>query len=194
MGDKREQDDWQQAAEASVTPEAEIISAPGPEDDMADFDLEDYMTAYKQLLAEKDALAGEKAEVEAKLLRMQADFDNFRRRQRENNEEVVRQAAANLAEALLPVVDNLERALTAMQDTPDKQGVEMIYRQFMQTLENAGVAEIAATGEMFDPKLHQAVMQCEATEADKGRVMNVLQKGYIMHGRLLRAAMVQVGN
>lgn len=192
MSEEMEKDNLGEQAE-DITQPPEENSGQSWQDAMVDFDLEDYMSAYKQLLAEKEALMAEKGDLDARLLRLQADFDNYRRRQRESNEETIRQAASSLVAQLLPVVDNLERALGAMSDSQDKLGVEMIYRHFMQLLQGAGLEEVPALGEMFDPNLHQAVTQSEAAAEDKGRVLCVLQKGYTMNGRLLRAAMVQVG-
>lgn len=181
-----------QAASASAETKTETSAA---EEDAAEgeFDIADYLEQYKAL---EQALAAAKQasdDAEAKLLRMQADFDNYRRRQRQESEEQTKRAAAGLTESLLPVLDNFERAVAAMADSPDREGVAMIAKQLLQVLENAGLAEIEAQGAEFDPNFHQAVMRSEVEEADKGKVLMVLQKGYTFQGKLLRAAMVQVG-
>ena len=181
-----------QAASASAETKTETSAA---EEDAAEgeFDITDYLEQYKAL---EQALAAAKQasdDAEAKLLRMQADFDNYRRRQRQESEEQTKRAAAGLTESLLPVLDNFERAVAAMADSPEREGVIMIAKQLLQVLENAGLAEIEAQGAEFDPNFHQAVMRSEVEEADKGKVLMVLQKGYTFQGKLLRAAMVQVG-
>lgn len=194
--DKPEQENLaeEQACQSEESAKAaEAAAADDADEPEGEFDVADYLEQYKAL---EQALAAAKqasGEAEAKLLRMQADFDNYRRRQRQESEDVVKRAAAGLAESLLPVLDNFERAVAAMQDTPEREGVAMIAKQFLQVLENAGLAEIEALGADFDPNIHQAVMQTEAAEADKGKVLMVLQKGYTFNGKLLRAAMVQVG-
>lgn len=171
---------------------AEGTDAPAEETD-AEFSLEDYMRQYKELEAEQAKLTEEKEQLDARFLRLQADFDNFRRRSRADNEEASRRAAAAVAEGLLPVLDNFERALAAMEDTADRQGVELIMKQLQTALANSGLAEIEAEGKDFDPKLHHAVSQADAGEEGRNKVIMVLQKGYTFNGRLLRAAMVQVG-
>ena len=98
-----------------------------------------------------------------------------------------------MAEGLLPVLDNFERALAAMEDGADRQGVELIMKQLQTALGNSGLAEIEAQDQDFDPNLHHAVSQVDAGEEGRNKVIMVLQKGYTFNGKLLRAAMVQVG-
>lgn len=153
----------------------------------------DLQMRLNTLEAELDAAKAATEDAQAKLLRMQADFDNFRRRQREESERTVAQAAASVVADLLPVLDNFERALAAMEQTAEKDGVEMIAKQLLSVLTNAGLEEIEALGADFDPNLHQAVMQTEAGEENKNKVTMVLQRGYTLKGKLLRPVMVQVG-
>ena len=180
------------AKEAEAAEEAAAETS-AEETEEAEFSLEDYMRQYKELEAEKATLTEEKEQLDARFLRLQADFDNFRRRSRADNEEASRRAAAAVAEGLLPVLDNFERALAAMEDTADREGVELIMKQLQTALANSGLAEIEAEGKDFDPKLHHAVSQADAGEEGRNKVIMVLQKGYTFNGRLLRAAMVQVG-
>lgn len=151
-----------------------------------DFDINDFLFQYKDALA-----ASEEAETRA--LRVQADFDNFRRRSRKDMEEIGKRAVGDLICCLLPILDNFERALSMMADSPDKEGVGMIYKQLYAALENVGLREIEALGVVFDPNIHQAVAQESADEDSKGKVLSVLQKGYMLEDKLLRPAMVQVG-
>ncbi len=138
-------------------------------------------------------LADEKAEAEQKLARLQADFDNFRRRKAKESEDQIKTATAGLMTALLPVLDNFERAMTAMAQSPDKDGVLLIQKQLQNVLEQAGLSEIEAAGADFDPNFHEAVMQTDAGEENRGKVTLVVQKGYLLNDKLLRASMVQVG-
>lgn len=181
------------AEEEAAAAENAAAAAAEPEDEDEEFDVNDYLRQYQDL--EKECAAAKEAlsAAEARLLRLQADFDNYRRRQREAEEDGKKQAAASLASSILPVLDNFERALAAMEDTPAKEGVELIAKQLLQVLQAAGLEEIPAQGEEFDPNLHQAVLRAEAGEENLGKVTMVLQRGYLFHGKLLRASMVQVG-
>lgn len=151
-----------------------------------DFDIKEFLDQFK-------AAEAAKAEAEAKALRLQADFDNYRRRSKQDTEAAIHRAAGDLIGNILPVLDNFERAWKAMADGPDKDGVTLIARQLLDVLANAGLAPIEAQGKDFDPNLHHAVSQAEAGEEMKGKVTSILQKGYTLNGKLLRAAMVQVG-
>ena len=127
--------------------------------------------------------------------RVQADFDNFRRRNQNVRKEAFDDGARTFATTLLPVIDNLERAIAAAQNSADeslKSGVEMVYRQLVECFEKRGITAIDRLGEPFDPNLENAVMQGTADEGDPGTVCAVFQKGYQMEGMVLRHAMVKV--
>lgn len=125
--------------------------------------------------------------------RVQADFDNFRKRNKATRAEAYEDGAREFIKNLLPVVDNLERALTQQtEDESFKTGVQMIYRQLMDVLDKRGVKAIDRAGEVFDPNLENAVMQGTADEGEPGTVCAVLQKGYQMGEFVLRHAMVKV--
>ncbi|MBR0376278.1 MAG: nucleotide exchange factor GrpE, partial [Firmicutes bacterium] len=132
------QDAAVQESEDELTAQAEEAAADAAEapaaEEEAEFSLEDYMRQYKELEAEQAKLMEEKEQLDARFLRLQADFDNFRRRSRADNEEASRKAAAAVAEGLLPVLDNFERALAAMEDTADREGVELIMKQLQTAL------------------------------------------------------------
>ena len=183
-------------AEVAADPEQETAAGEEAADGEAEeeeFSLEDYLRQYKELEELNSKLKEEKEQLDARFLRLQADFDNFRRRSRADNDEASRRAAAAVAEGLLPVLDNFERALSAMEDSADREGVELIMKQLQTALSNSGLNEIEAEGQEFDPKLHHAVSQVDAGEESRNKVTLVLQKGYTFNGKLLRAAMVQVG-
>ncbi|PTM59502.1 nucleotide exchange factor GrpE [Desmospora activa] len=131
------------------------------------------------------------------VLRVRADLENFRRRSRKDREEAVKYAALPMIESLLPALDNLERALAAGGSGGDDvlhQGVSMVYRQLVQSLENHGLSVIEAEGLPFNPHEHNAVMEVEAEGVDAGTVVEELQKGYRYHDRVIRPSMVKVSS
>ncbi|WP_028549200.1 nucleotide exchange factor GrpE [Paenibacillus sp. UNC451MF] len=131
-------------------------------------------------------------------LRAQADFDNFRRRTRQEKEEFAKYASLKVVEQLLPVVDNFERALAASKDSKDYdsllKGVDMIFRQLDQVLGNEGLKAMDAVGQPFNPEFHQAIMQVESDEHEEGIVVEEVQKGYMLKDKVLRPAMVKVSS
>ncbi|GEA16470.1 protein GrpE [Moorella sp. E308F] len=145
-----------------------------------------------ELAAKTEALA----ELQQRYLRLQADFDNYRKRTRREYEELTRLANARLIESLLPILDNLELALAAAAGA-EKQaletGVEMTLRQLQEILAREGLMPVAALGQPFNPELHEAVAREETPEPDKiNLVVEELRRGYTLHGKLLRPAMVKV--
>lgn len=150
----------------------------------------------KPLEEELEKLKRQAEEHYEMFLRARADLENYRRRARKELEETARYGAAPLAEALLPVLDNMERALASGRnsDCGDAfyEGVEMVYRQMLQVLSEAGLSPIEAVGKPFDPHLHNAVMQTESDEYEPGTVVEELQRGYQFKDRVLRPTMVKV--
>jgi len=149
------------------------------------------------LAAERDRLAEEKADLLDRLLRRQAEFENFRRRAERERAGILEFAGMEAAGALLPVVDDLERALRAAPETdgPEREfirGVEMIYQRLLEALKKLGLEPIEAAGQPFDPNLHHAVETVETEEAEDHTVLEELQRGYNFRGKLLRPAMVRV--
>jgi molecular chaperone GrpE len=142
---------------------------------------------------EVEKLAGENHQ---RYLRAQADLDNFRRRTRLEKEESAKYASIKLLEQLLPVVDNFERALASSQANADfdslAKGIDMVFRQISQVLEQEGLKPIKAVGEPFNPEFHQAIMQVESEEYEEGIVVEEVQKGYFIKDKVLRPAMVKV--
>lgn len=145
---------------------------------------------------ENDQLKAAQAQAEEYLnmaQRVQADFENYRRRTKATRAEAFEDGAREVIKQLLPVVDNLERAIA--QETTDEAmatGVKMVYRQLMDTLEKRGVTVIDRAGEKFDPNLENAVMQGTSDEGEPGTVCAVLQKGYKLGETVIRHAMVKV--
>ncbi len=127
--------------------------------------------------------------------RVQADFENFRRRNQNVRKEAFDEGASAFAATLLPVIDNMERAIAAAQNSADeslRSGVEMVYRQLCEAFEKRGITVIERKGEKFDPNLENAVMQGAPEDGEPGTVCEVFQKGYQLEGKVLRHAMVKV--
>lgn len=133
-----------------------------------------------------------------RLLRTTADFENFKKRVTRERAEAARYANVSLVQSLLPLLDNLEMALAATDQANHeslqslKTGVSMILQQFKSALAEAGLVEVDAQGQAFDPNLHEAVMQQEMPDVPEGQVGQQLRKGYRLHDRLLRPASVIV--
>lgn len=145
------------------------------------------------LAAELDRLAQEKAELQDRLLRLAAEFDNFRKRSERERLEAIEYAAAGALAALLPVLDDLERALkTPTSDADFARGVELIYQRFSEALRKLGVEPLEAEGKPFDPSLHHAIERVEDAGVEQDTVAAELQRGYTYKGRLLREALVRV--
>ena len=145
------------------------------------------------IVAERDRLAAEKADLADRLLRARAEFDNARRRAERERSEFLQFAAMDLVKDVLPVLDDFERALKV--ETADRnyaKGVELIYQRLYETLKKLGLEPIEAAGRPFDPNLHQAVERVETDEADDHTVIGEFQRGYNFKGKLLRPAMVRV--
>lgn len=125
--------------------------------------------------------------------RVQAEFDNFRRRNNAARSEAWSDGARETVLLMLPVIDNLERALAAQAEkTPFRDGVEMVHRQMLEVLSKRGVTEIDCLGKPFDPEFENAVAQADSSEGEPGTVCTVLQKGYKTENRVVRHAMVRV--
>ena len=136
-----------------------------------------------------------KTEMLDRVKRLQADFDNYRRRTRQEQCDLSAFVTQNLIKDLLPVVDNFERAL-ASRPTEDPSGfgagVEMIYRQFYAVLEKQGISAVETVGAMFDPAKHEAIMKDEDSDQPEGTVVAELQKGYAACGKIIRPGLVKV--
>ena len=138
-------------------------------------------------------LRQEIADLRDRSMRTLADFDNFRKRSERERQELRRYALLEPMRELLTVADNLDLALSARGSAEDlKRGVELIHRQMQELMRRFGVTEIAAAGQPFDPTLHEAVSREESAEVKAPTVVGELRRGYRMHDRLLRPAMVKV--
>ena len=136
------------------------------------------------------------AELNDRLMRQMAEFDNFRKRTEKEKQQMYGIGAAEVVEKLLPVVDNFERGLAAMteeeKETSFAQGIEMIYKQLMTALSDLGVTAIEAVGQEFNPDFHNAVMQAPSEDYESGVITQELQKGYLYKEKVVRHSMVVV--
>ena len=151
-------------------------------------------TAPEDADAIREKYDAELAEKENRYLRLQADFENFRRRTRQEKEELGNLVTQNLLKDLLPFLDNFERALAAGGNDEGglRAGVEMMYKQLVEALKKEGLEYIETKDKPFDPNFHQAVMRVEDSEKEDGTIVAELQKGYMVKGRVIRPSMVQV--
>lgn len=135
----------------------------------------------------------ENAQLRDQLLRARADFDNFRKRAEREKTDFFRYAMLETIRELLPVLDNFERALSSEAGNVDdfKKGVEMIYKQLSEALAKMGLREVEPS-EKFDPTIHEAVMREERQDVPSNTVLETFQKGYYLHDRLMRPALVKV--
>lgn len=150
----------------------------------------------EQEQSETELLKQEIEQLTNQLLRSKADYENLRRRSREEREAQAKYRSQPLIEALLPVIDNFERGLAVEAETEEGksilQGMNIVYRQLQEALSNEGVEVIETADQMFDPHLHQAVMQVEEEGFESGQIVEELQKGYKLKDRVIRPSMVKV--
>ena len=148
--------------------------------------------------AKKDPKDAQIEELQDRLKRQMAEFDNFRKRTEKEKAAMYEIGAKDIIEKILPVLDNFERGLEAVPEDEKgssfAEGIEKIYKQFVKTLEDAGVESIEAVGKQFDPNLHNAVMHVEDEKYGENEIAMELQKGYKYRGSVVRHSMVQVAN
>ena len=159
---------------------------------------DDEKSSKKKKKADKKAEAYEEkiADLEDRVKRQMAEFENFRKRTEKEKSTMFEMGAKSVIEKILPVVDNFERGLSAIpeeeKDSAFAEGMNMIYKQLMTELENLGVKPIEALGKEFDPQFHNAVMQVESDEYPEGVIAQELQKGYLYRESVVRHSMVAV--
>jgi molecular chaperone GrpE len=180
--DKAEKEDQQ---------EAEVVEQETLTADEVTTEVDSEIETLKAELEQSQKDVSENAD---RVKRLQADFDNFRRRTRQEKEELSTFVVQGLIKDLLPLLDNLERAISVetADETSLREGVSMIYKQFFAALEKNGLESIKAVGEKFDPNFHQAIMRVEDADKEDDIVAEELQKGYSVHGRVIRPSMVKV--
>ena len=192
MSNKTDQKETKEQLEQEVVAAEEVVEEATTQQETAEAE-EVVVDEKDQKIAE---LTAKIAEEENRYLRLRADYDNTLRRQKLDREAAEKFRAQSLLTDLLPVLDNLERALQVQVSSEDAtslyKGVEMVYRQFLDAANREGLEVIATEGQAFDPNVHQAVMQEQDAEKESGIVVRELQKGYKLKDRVLRPAMVSV--
>lgn len=145
------------------------------------------------ITAERDQLAAEKADIQDRLMRRQAEFENYRKRSEREKAEMIDFGKMEAISALLPMVDDFERAIKV--ESADKvysKGMELIYQRMQEGLKKAGLVVVETVGAKFDPNLHHAVDKFQTEEHEEDTILEEYQKGYHFRDRLLRPAMVKV--
>lgn len=152
----------------------------------------------KKTDSEKDKLKEQVEELNDKLIRQMAEFDNFRKRTEKEKDQMFETGARSVIEKILPVIDNFERGFQAVEKEDEEdsftQGMRMVYKQLMDELDKMEVKPIEATGKEFDPNLHNAVMHIDDESLGENIVAEELQKGYTYRGSVVRHSMVKVAN
>ncbi len=177
----------EKSRDAAAEPRVETGAADAGGDDASDND----PAVLSRLLAEQTKRADESYN---RLIRLQADYDNFRRRTRQEKEDIYKYASERLITAMLPVLDNFDLALSAEGNTVEsfKAGMQMIYKQLLDVLAAEGFAQIPAVGEQFDPTKHEAVQRTESTEHPDNTIVEEFRRGYYLKDKVIRASMVKV--
>ncbi|MCR5156291.1 MAG: nucleotide exchange factor GrpE [Butyrivibrio sp.] len=190
--EKEGQQETSEKAEAEGAAEQDTSSKEAPEEAKE----EDKKKGLFNKKEKKNPLQEKVDELNDKVLRQMAEFENFRKRTDKEKSQQFELGQSNVLEKLLPIVDNFERGLAAVpeaeKDGAFADGMNKIYKQLMTELENLGVTPIEAVGKEFDPNFHNAVMQVESDEYESGIVAQELQKGYMFHDTVLRHSMVGV--
>lgn len=187
--DKKKQENEIRDQEVNKTPET-------AEDIVEEAAAAAAQAAEEEAEAENAGAADEEKtdEWKEKYTRQLAEFDNFRKRTEKEKSQMYDMGAKVIAEKILPTIDNFERGLTNAPDDAFAEGMQMIYRQLLKNLEDAGVKAIECVGKEFDPNIHNAVMHEEDDSGEENIVTEELQKGYMYKDTLLRPSMVKVKN
>ena len=193
------EEETNQETPEEATEEKEAVT----EEDLKDEESKDSGEGKKKLFGkgkdkEKDKLKDQIAELNDKVVRQMAEFDNFRKRTEKEKQQMFETGAKSVIEKILPVVDNFERGIAALSDEEKEgqfaQGVIMVYKQLMDELEKMEVKPIEAVGQEFNPDLHNAVMHIEDENLGENVIAAELQKGYTYRDQVVRHSMVQVAN
>lgn len=175
-------------------PEQEVHTEPAAEA-AQETDAQETFTVTREQMEKMEQLAQMVAESSDKYLRLAAEYDNYRKRTAKEKESLYGSAKADTVKPFLDVYDNLLRgAAQYPEGDPNRTGLEMICKQFMEVLFKLGVSEIDALGKPFDPERHNAVMHVEDEAIEESTVVEVFQKGFLLGDKVLRFAMVKVAN
>ena len=178
---------------ASAAAEPEVVSTDMP----AEGSLTDPAERLQQLEQELHSLKQEHETLQSQYMRIAADFDNFRKRQSRDQDDIRQQLVCSTLSEILPVVDNFERARQQLNPEGEEaqalhRSYQGLYKQLVDVLKQQGVARMEVVGQLFDPTLHEAVLREESTEQPEDVVIEELQRGYHLNGKVLRHALVKV--
>ncbi len=181
------------------TPEEVVEETAAPAEDTQPQEItEEVFTVTREQMEKMEAVAQELSEQKEKFLRLAAEYDNYRKRTAKEKENLYADAKIDTLTAMLPVYDNLERALAQYkdedEDSPHRKGVEMVFAQFKESLTKLGVTTMDAVGQPFDPEKHNAVVHVEDESLGENTVAEVLQQGFTLGDKVLRFAIVKVAN
>jgi molecular chaperone GrpE len=187
----------QEQVNNGVEEENSVGNAPGQEQDTQNE--EPLLAEHKDEAVSREAKLEERiSEAEDKYLRLYSEFENFRRRTAKERIEMITSANADLLRTLLPVVDDLERAVRSFDETNNlealAEGLKLVQAKMTKTLEGKGVKPFSSKGEPFTPDMHEAITQIPAPDdSQKGKVIDEIEKGYMLHEKVLRFAKVVIG-
>jgi len=178
---------------APAVAEPEVVSTETP----ADVSVTDPAERLQQLEQELHSLKQEHETLQSQYMRIAADFDNFRKRQSRDQDDIRQQLVCSTLSEILPVVDNFERARQQLNPEGEEaqalhRSYQGLYKQLVDVLKQQGVARMEVVGQLFDPTLHEAVLREESTEQPEDVVIEELQRGYHLNGKVLRHALVKV--
>jgi molecular chaperone GrpE len=177
----------------SVPNSSEAVPTPAPSEPLPAAETAGSLETLREALTAKTQEADR---LQERLLRLHAEFENYKKRMAREKTEFLKFANEGLILQFLPILDNLERAIASARaetgSTPLIEGIELIVRLFRTTLEKVGVKPMEVLGQPFDPGFHQAVAQVESSQGEANLVVEEIQKGYLLEGRVLRPAMVKV--
>ena len=187
------QDQTVTSTEETAAPEPEVTVA----DSVSDATASDPSQRLQQLEQELQSLKQEHETLQSQYMRIAADFDNFRKRQSRDQDDLRQQLVCSTLTDILPVVDNFERARQQLNPEGEEaqalhRSYQGLYKQLVEVLKQQGVARMEVVGQDFDPNLHEAVLREESQEHSEDVVIEELQRGYHLNGRVLRHAMVKV--
>ena len=178
--------------EAEVENEGKKTKKKGSEKDLLK-KLEQLTEENKKLTDAYSILEKKADEYKQSWYRTAADFENFKKRNNETRANAYLDGKIDVLKSVLPIGDNLDRALATVKDEQTRVGLELVVKQFNETLKNIGLEEVNPVGEIFDPNLHDAVFQAEcANPEDSGKIQSVFKKGYALNGKMIRYAQVVV--
>lgn len=193
---KKEKHSKQETNDTAVEQAAEQGAGEGVKTENSIGSEQEIVNEVDELKSKLEGITKQSEENFGKFVRMQADFDNFRKRIAREKEELYYASLEKIVMEILPIVDNMERAIAAFKsdnlDNKYVEGIDMVQKQLIDVLKKNGLKEIEAENMTFDPNYHHAVMQVEGNKDEENKIMEVLQKGYLLGSKVIRPSLVKV--